>query len=82
MLIVNTITEQRLLLPARSVQQVRESHRPIQITGKNGAAVLVSDADWNNIEATLALTAIPGMRESILEGMQPPRILTHPRPRG
>ncbi|TVQ26113.1 MAG: type II toxin-antitoxin system Phd/YefM family antitoxin [Spirochaetaceae bacterium] len=54
------------------VQQVRESHRPIQITGKNGAAVLVSDEDWNNIEATLALTAIPGMRESILEGMQTP----------
>ena len=41
----------------------------MQIHGKRGNAVLISEADWRSIEETLHLLAIPGMRESILEGM-------------
>ncbi|MCK5520567.1 MAG: type II toxin-antitoxin system Phd/YefM family antitoxin [Candidatus Marinimicrobia bacterium] len=45
------------------------SHQPIIITGKRSNAVLVSEEDWNAISETLYLTSIPGMRESIKEGL-------------
>jgi PHD/YefM family antitoxin component YafN of YafNO toxin-antitoxin module len=40
------------------------------ITGKRGNAVLVSEEDWNAISETLYLLSVPGMRESIKEGME------------
>ena len=47
-------------------------HEPIQITGKRGNAVLVSEADWANIQETLHLSAIPGVGASIRRGMKEP----------
>lgn len=44
-------------------------HEPVQITGKRGNAVLLSEPDWRAIQETLYLLSIPGMRDSILEGM-------------
>ena len=46
------------------------SHEPVVITGKRGNAVLLAEDDWNAINETLHLLSVPGMRESILEGMQ------------
>jgi len=37
--------------------------------GKRSNAVLLSEEDWNAINETLYLVSIPGMRESIMEGM-------------
>ena len=54
------------------VDQVQESHEPIQITGKRGNAVLVGEDDWRALQETLLLVSIPGMRESIIEGMATP----------
>lgn len=54
------------------VDQVQESHEPVWITGKRGNAVLVSEDDWRAVQETLYLTSVPGMRESILEGMATP----------
>jgi PHD/YefM family antitoxin component YafN of YafNO toxin-antitoxin module len=34
--------------------------------------VLVSEDDWRAVQETLHLLSIPGMRESILEGMAAP----------
>jgi prevent-host-death family protein len=51
------------------IDEVGDSHEPVQITSKRGNAVLLSEADWNAIQETLRLVSIPGMRESILEGM-------------
>mgnify|MGYP002476723785 CR=1 FL=1 len=45
---------------------------PVQITGKRGNAVLVGEDDWRAVQETLHLVSIPGMRESILEGMATP----------
>ena len=56
----------------RIVESVNETHEPVEITGKNGNAMLVGEEDWRNINETLFLTAIPGMRESILQGMNEP----------
>jgi prevent-host-death family protein len=54
------------------VDQVQESHEPVWITGKRGNAVLVSEDDWRAVQETLYLASVPGMRESILEGMATP----------
>jgi prevent-host-death family protein len=51
------------------LDDVSQSHEPIQITGKRGSAVLVSEDDWRAVQETLYLVSLPGMRESILEGM-------------
>ena len=48
------------------------SHVPVIITGKRGNAVLLAEEDWNAINETLHLLYVPGMRESIVEGMQEP----------
>jgi len=34
--------------------------------------VLISEEDWNSIQETLYLISIPGMRESIVNGMKEP----------
>ncbi len=54
------------------LQRVNETHEPVEITGKDSSAVLVGEEDWRSIQATLFLTSIPGMRESILEGINTP----------
>jgi len=54
------------------IDEVTESHEPVQITGKRGNAVLVGEDDWRAVQETLYLVSIPGMRESILEGMATP----------
>ncbi|MCP9835501.1 MULTISPECIES: type II toxin-antitoxin system Phd/YefM family antitoxin [unclassified Cyanobium] len=54
------------------IDEVGQSHEPVQINGKRGNAVLLSEADWNAIQETLHLVSIPGMRESILEGLATP----------
>jgi prevent-host-death family protein len=51
------------------IDEVGQSHEPVQITGKRSNAVLLSEDDWRAIQETLHLVSIPGMRESILEGM-------------
>jgi prevent-host-death family protein len=53
----------------RLIDQTNEYHQPIVITGKRKNAVLVSEEDWNAISETLHLLSIPGMRESIKEGL-------------
>jgi antitoxin YefM len=54
------------------VDEVKESHKPVQIVGKRSSAVLVSEEDWKAIEETLYLTSIQGMRESIRKGLKTP----------
>lgn len=54
------------------VESVNETHQPVEITGKNGNAVLIAEEDWRSIQETLFLTSIPGMRESIQKGMKEP----------
>ena len=54
------------------VQKVNMTHEPVEITGKDSNAILVGEEDWRSIQETLYLTSIPGMRESIIEGMNAP----------
>jgi antitoxin YefM len=56
----------------RLIDQTTESHQPILIAGKRSSAVLVAAEDWQAIQETLYLLAVPGMRESIKKGMAEP----------
>lgn len=51
------------------IDETAESHEPVLITGKRNNAVLISEDDWNAIKETIYLNSIPGMPESIIEGM-------------
>lgn len=66
-----TATEARKRLYAL-LDDVADSHEPIQIAGKRHSAVLVSEADWRAIQETLYLDSIPGMRASICKGLTTP----------
>ncbi len=65
--ITNARTELDKLVDAAAVH-----HEPIQITGKKANAVLISEEDWRSIQETMYLLSVPGMRESIVEGLQTP----------
>lgn len=56
----------------RLIDQTSQSHVPVVITGKRGNAVLISEDDWRSIQETIYLLNIPGMRESIREGLATP----------
>ena len=56
----------------RIMDEAATSHEPIVITGKRNNAVLISAEDWAAIQETMYLLSVPGMRESILEGLQTP----------
>ena len=45
---------------------------PIRIAGKRNSAILVSEEDWASVQETMHLLSVPGMRESIKEGMASP----------
>ena len=53
----------------RLMDQAAESHEPITISGKRHDVVLLAAEDWHAIQETLHLLSVPGMRESIKEGM-------------
>ena len=63
-----TVSEARERL-YRLVGDVSAAGEPVLITGKRGNAVLLSEDDWRAIQETLCLLSVPGMRESIREGM-------------
>ncbi|MDR1389067.1 MAG: type II toxin-antitoxin system Phd/YefM family antitoxin [Treponema sp.] len=48
----------------------QNTFEPIIIAGKNSSAVLISEDIWKSVEETLYLYSIPGMKESIISGMQ------------
>jgi prevent-host-death family protein len=54
------------------LDEAKISGEPIQITGKRSNGVLISEDDWRAISETLFLLSIPGMRDSIREGLETP----------
>jgi antitoxin YefM len=56
----------------RLLDETAEAHEPVLITGPRSNAVLISEEDWRALEETLYLLSVPGMRESIREGLATP----------
>lgn len=53
----------------RIIDEAAANHEPVIITGKRNNAVLISTEDWASIQETIYLLSVPGMRESIMEGL-------------
>ncbi len=51
------------------IDETAETHEPILITGKRGNAILLAEEDWRAVNESLYLLSIPGMGESIREGV-------------
>ena len=54
------------------LEEAATSHEPIQIISNASNGILIAEGDWRAVEETLYLLSIPGMRESIREGMATP----------
>jgi antitoxin YefM len=62
------------------VDEVKNTHEPVQIIGLRNSAILISEEDWRAVQETLYLLSIPGMRESIKEGLETPISETEKEP--
>lgn len=54
------------------VEQTIKYNQPVNITTKDGNAVLLSEEDYSGIMETLYLVSAPGMREKIMDGIATP----------
>ena len=52
------------------IDRAAESGEPIRISGHRNKAILVSEKDWNAVQETLCLLAIPGIRDSVRKGLR------------
>lgn len=54
------------------VENTVKFNEPVNITTKEGNAVMISEDEYNGLIETLYLTSIPGMREKLTEGLNTP----------
>ena len=54
------------------LEQTIRFNEPINVTTKNGNAVVLSEEDYNGLMETLHLSSIPGMKEKIVDGLKTP----------
>ncbi len=54
------------------LEQTIKYNEPINISTKNGNAIVISEEDYNGLMETLYLTSVPGMKEKIVEGLETP----------
>lgn len=55
------------------IASVNNNSEPVTLTNNKGKnAVLIGEDDWNAIQETLYLQSIPGMYDSLKEGMETP----------
>jgi len=57
---------------SRLIDDAASAHQPILIAGKRNNAVLISEEDWSALQESLFLLSVPGVRESIREGLDTP----------
>ncbi len=70
MTIINATTARKKFF--KLMEEVRETHEPVYITGKSGNVVMLSDEDYRSIQETLYLSSNPVMREKIIDGLKTP----------
>ena len=55
------------------LKQTIEFNEPVNISTKDGNAVVISEADYNGLMETVYLTSIPEMKEKLIEGKNTPK---------
>lgn len=54
------------------LEQTIKYNEPVNISTKDGNAVILSEEDYNGLMETLYLSSVPNMKEHIIEGMNTP----------
>ena len=54
------------------LEQTIKFNEPVNISTKDGNAVVISEEDYNGLVETLYLSANPAMKEKIVEGLKTP----------
>jgi len=54
------------------IDETNHTHEPIYIKGKRNNAVIISEADYEGLQETLAIYTVPGLVEQILEASNSP----------
>lgn len=54
------------------LEQTIKYNEPVNISTKDGNAVIISEEDYNSLMETLYLYSIPEQREKIIEGLNIP----------
>ncbi|MCI8655255.1 MAG: type II toxin-antitoxin system Phd/YefM family antitoxin [Clostridia bacterium] len=54
------------------LEQTIKYNEPINVSTKNGNAVILSEEDYNNLMETLYISSIPKLKEDIIEGLNEP----------
>ncbi len=54
------------------LEQTIKYNEPINISTKEGNAVVISEEDYNGLMETLYLSSIPDQREKIIDGLNTP----------
>lgn len=52
------------------LEQTIKYNEPLNISTKNGNAVILSEEDYNNLIETLYISSIPGLKKNIIEGLK------------
>lgn len=54
------------------LEQTIKYNEPLSISTKEGNAVVLSEEDYNGMLETIYLSSVPGLKETLLEGMETP----------
>lgn len=54
------------------LEQTIRFNEPVNISTKDGNAVILSEEDYNGLMETLYLSSVPDMKEKIIEGLHTP----------
>ncbi len=54
------------------VENTVRFNEPVNITTKDGNAVMISEEEYLGMLETLYLTSVPGMKEKLIEGLKTP----------
>jgi len=54
------------------IEQTIKYNEPINVSTKDGNAILISEEDYRNLMETLYIESIPGLKDDIINGMKEP----------
>ena len=54
------------------LEQTIKFNEPVNVSTKDGNAVIISEEDYNGLMETLYIYSIPNMKEKIIEGLNTP----------
>jgi len=54
------------------LEQTIKYNEPVNISTKDGNAVILSEEDYRGLMETLHLSSVPGMKEKIADGLRTP----------